>query len=319
MIGMMIVALAPTALLIGLGHVLRWRTTLLPEAFWPPAEKLAYFVLLPALIVHGLATADLSQVPVGAMVAAIGLPLLATGGALALARRPLGIEPAAFTSVFQGGVRFNNYVGVTAALALFGPQGAALSAIAIATIVPTANILCVTVFARYVPGGASGEGSAVGQASLLHTLKLLSRNPLILACALGIALHAFHLGLPPGVEGFFRALGQAALPLGLLCVGAALDRESLGRSPRLAVIASVAKFGVLPLLTALGCLAFGLTGAPAMLAVLFNALPTASSSYVLARQLGGDAPLMASLVATQTVIAAVTVPLAMLAAQALFA
>ncbi|MDF2233589.1 AEC family transporter [Albimonas sp. CAU 1670] len=318
MIYMMIVALAPTALLIALGHVLRWRTALLPEAFWPPAEKLAYFVLLPALIVHGLATADLSEVPVAGMVAAIGLPLLVTGAGLVAVQRPLEIAPAAFTSVFQGGVRFNNYVGVTAALALFGPQGAALSAIAIATIVPIANVLCVTVFARYVPGGASEDGSAAGSASILHTLKLLSRNPLILACVVGIALHAFHLGLPPGIEGFFKALGQAALPLGLLCVGAALDRESLGRAPRLAGISMAAKFGAMPLLTALGCIAFGLDGAPAMLAVLFNALPTASSSYVLARQLGGDAPLMASLVATQTVVAALAVPLAMLAAQALF-
>ncbi|MAS45564.1 MAG: transporter [Rhodobacteraceae bacterium] len=316
MIGALLIALAPTALLIGLGHVLRHRTGLLPAEFWGPAEKLAYFVLLPALIVHGLAMADLSEVAIGGLVFALAGPILVTGAALTLLRRPLGIEPRAFTSVFQAGVRFNNYVGVTAALALFGPQAAALSAIAIATIVPTANVLCVLVFARYVPAGTGPEGGT--GAGLTHALKALARNPLILACVLGITLHAFHLGLPPGIEGFARALGQAALPLGLLCVGAALDRETLGRAPRLFAIASLAKFAAMPTLTAGACLIAGLDGEVALLAVLFNALPTASSSYVMARQMGGDAPLMASLVATQTVVAALTVPLAMLAAQAIF-
>ncbi|MEE3098276.1 MAG: AEC family transporter, partial [Pseudomonadota bacterium] len=71
-------------------------------------------------------------------------------------------------------------------------------------------------------------------------------------------------------------------------------------------------------LTALACILAGLDGEVALLAVLFNSLPTASSSYVMARQMGGDAPLMASLVATQTVVAALTVPAAMLIAQAYF-
>lgn len=309
MIGALVIALTPTALLIGLGSALRWRTPLLPEAFWPPAERLAYFVLLPALIVHSLAMADLGEVPVAALVAALAVPLLAVGGALVLLRRRFGLTPEAFTSVFQGGIRFNTYVGVTAAIALFGAEGGALAAIAIATIVPIVNILCVLVFARYL---SAGEG-------LKTALRGIARNPLILACAAGLGLHALDLPLPPGIEGFAKALAQASLPLGLLCVGAALDRRSLGAAPRPAMIAAAAKFVAMPLLTAGACLALGLGGAAAMVAVLFNALPTASSSYVMARQMGGDAPLMASLVATQTVVAGITAPLTLIAAQAVFA
>lgn len=308
MIGMLLVALLPTALLIALGHVLRWRTHLLPAEFWPPAEKLAYFVLLPALIVHSLAMADLSSVPVGGLVAALMIPLIAVAACLAALRRRLALSGPAFTSVVQGAIRFNTYVGVTAAIALYGAQGGALSAIAIATIVPTVNVLCVLVFARYVSAGTGMRDAVRG----------IVRNPLIVASFIGIALHALHLPLPPGVEGFFKALGQAALPLGLLCVGAALDRRSLGASPRPALIASFAKFAAMPALTAACCLALGITGVPALVAVLFNALPTASSSYVMARQLGGDAPLMASIIATQTVAAALTVPTMMILAQAVF-
>ncbi len=63
--------------------------------------------------------------------------------------RPLlRVDGPAFTSVFQGSVRFNNYVGVTLAAGLFGTKGIALAAICNAAIVPTVNILCVLVFGR---------------------------------------------------------------------------------------------------------------------------------------------------------------------------
>jgi predicted permease len=48
--------------------------------------------------------------------------------------------------------------------------------------------------------------------------------------------------------------------------------------------------------------------------MLFHSLPTASSAYILSRQLGGDAPLMAGIIAFQTLLAAVTMPLTLLAA-----
>jgi predicted permease len=68
----------------------------------------------------------------------------------------------------------------------------------------------------------------------------------------------------------------------------------------------------MPLVTFLVLKAFGLGGQAALIAILFHALPTASSSYVMARQLGGDAPLMAGICALQTVLAALTVPVALL-------
>lgn len=308
MTGPLLIALAPTVLLIALGHLLRHHSPLLPETFWPPAERLAYFVLLPALIVHSLAMADLADVPVGMMAAALAIPLVTVGAALVALRRRLTLAGPAFTSVFQGAIRFNTYVGVTAAIALYGVQGAALSAIAIATIVPTVNVLSVLVFARYV---SAGTGSR-------HALRGIATNPLIVACAIGIAMYALRVPLPPGIEGFVKSLGQASLPLGLLCVGAALDHKSLTAPPRPALVAFVAKLVVMPGLTAAACFALGLSGATALIAVLFNALPTASSSYVMARQMGGDAPLMANLVATQTAAAAVTLPLAMIAAHLAF-
>ena len=139
-------------------------------------------------------------------------------------------------------------------------------------------------------------------------LRAILANPLIVGCAGGLLLRVSGLGLPAGLEPTVKALGQAALPLGLLCVGAALGGARLGQQAKPLLAASLFKFLIMPM-TAWGlCRLFGLGGQAAVVAVLFQALPTASSSYVMARQMGGNAPLMATIIALQTVAAAVTLP-----------
>lgn len=295
-------ALVPIALLIALGTGLR-RVLLAQEVFWSQAERLCYYLLLPCLLFHGLVTTRFDGVPVGPMAAVLCLSTVAVAAVLVAARRFVPGDDAAFTSIFQGAIRFNNYVGVSAAIAIIGPAGAALAAMANAIIIPTVNVLCVLVFARY--------GKA-GRLSVMQVARQLALNPLVVACALGIAAHAAGLALPAVVEPALKSLGQASLPLGLLCVGAALNFSSAASWARPVAIASVVKFGLMPLVTALACLAFGLTGPVALAALIFQALPTASSAYIMSRQLGGDAPLMAGITATQTLLAAVAWPLAVI-------
>ena len=303
MIGAILLALAPAAGLIGLGACLR-HIRFLPEAFWPGAERLAYFILLPALLVHSLATADLSGVPVARLTLVIVLSL-AIVAALLLAARPwLPVDGPAFTSVFQGGIRFNNYVGLTVAAGLLGPPGIAIAAVANAIMVPTVNVFAILVFARY----------AQGQATIGGIARSVATNPLIAASALGAALQAIGLGVPDGLDPVLRTLGQASLPIGLLCVGAGFDILALRQGLGAAAVASIAKFVLLPAVTFGACIVFGVTGATALVAMLFQSLPTATSAYILARQLGGDAPLMAGITALQTILGAVAIPLALLAA-----
>lgn len=301
MIGSILLALGPVALLIALGHGMR-RLSFLPDAFWPQAERLSYYVLLPALFVHALAMADLRGVPVLELAGTLIVSIMVVSAMLVAARPWLGVGPAAFTSVFQGGVRFNNYVGLSAAIGLFGASALPLAAVANAAIVPTVNVLCVLVFAFW--------GAA--RPSFLGVVRGIATNPLVLSCVIGIGLKASGLGLAPGIEGSVRALGQASLPIGLLCVGAALDWRALGSGLRPVLISSAVKFIVMPLVTYAVLKAVGLGGQAATLAIMFQALPTASSSYVMARQLGGDAPLMAGIVAFQTVLAGLAVPVALL-------
>ncbi|PSS51558.1 AEC family transporter [Pseudomonas sp. BBP2017] len=297
MLNVILATIVPIALLIALGRWLRIQG-FLGESFWPAAERLSYFVLLPALFMHGLATADLTGLPVFDMVAVLLLSTLIGATLLVLCRGAVASDGATFTSVFQGGIRFNNYIGATLAAGIYGTGGIALAAVANAAIVPTVNVLCVMVFARY--GGTRSSAATV--------IKAICSNPLIVGCAIGIALRTTGVGLPAGIEPTVKALGQAALPLGLLCVGAALGSSAQGLGPRPLLAASLFKFVILPLTTYGVCRILGLSGQAAIVAVLFQALPTASSSYVMARQMGGNAPLMANIIALQTLLAALTLP-----------
>ncbi len=194
-------------------------------------------------------------------------------------------------------------VGVTLATSLFGAKGLALAAICNATIVPTVNILCVLVFARHGTARLSARG----------IVRQLLTNPLLAASFAGMAFQALGLRLPAGLEPALGTLGAAALPVGLLCVGAALDFRAARSWLAPVALSSLIKFGALPLVTAIVALALGLTGDALTTALLFQVMPTASSAYILARQLGGDAPLMAGITATQTVLALAAIPLAMAA------
>jgi malonate transporter len=294
----LLIALLPIAMLIALGAWLK-RSQFLADTFWPQAERLAYYVLLPSLFFHGLATARLDGLPWHSMVAVLVASTVAVALVLMAARKLITADDAAFTSVFQGGIRFNNYVGVSAAAGLFGAQGVALAAVANAAIVPTVNILCVLIFAKYGSGG---------RMPLSTVLKQLALNPLVLACLAGGLVQLSGWGLPVGIEPVLKALGQASLPLGLLCVGAVLEFGSIKDWLRPVAYSSLVKFLLMPLVTLGACHLFGLAGTAAIAALLFQALPTASSSYIMARQLGGDAPLMAGIIACQTLLAGVALP-----------
>jgi predicted permease len=139
----------------------------------------------------------------------------------------------------------------------------------------------------------------------------VARNPLILACLLGFGSNAFGVELPAIAHDTLDILAGASLTLGLLCVGAGLELTHLGRHRLVALLTAALKLLLMPAATALACRLFGIEGLSAAAAVLFTACPISASSYVLARQLGGDAALLAGLITITTIAAAVTMPLAL--------
>ena len=282
----MLQALLPVMLLIGLGYALR-ASAFLPEPAWAPVDRLVYFVLFPALLFHELAVADLRHVPVARMAAGLFTVQLFMAVLARAARAAWHLDGPAYTSVLQCVVRWNTYVALALAPALFGPTAVPLVALAIAVMVPAANVMSVAALARH--GGTGSRGSVA-------FARAVATNPLILSCLAGVAFNLSGLGLP-------------APALGLLTVGAGLRPAMIADRP-LVILATTA--GHLLLRPAIGvaiALALGLSGTTLQVVALACAVPTATSSYILARRLGGDAELMAALVTTTTVAALATLPL----------
>lgn len=295
--------LLPVFLLIVLGVVLK-RTLMRLETQWHGLERLTYYVLFPMLLIQTLVKADLSGIPVAGVGGALLLAALLMS-MLCLALRPLlsrlAVDGPAFTSVFQGATRWQTYVALAVSGNLFGTAGLALASVAMVAIIPLVNVLSVAVLAHY----ASPE-----KQTLRTIVMTVLRNPLIWACAIGLAVNLVHLPLPKIWHQVADALGGSSLAIGLLVTGAGLHLEGLLRPSAAAILGVVLKLILMPALgIALG-LAFGLSGTNLVIVAACSAVPASSSAYVLARQMGGDAPLLAQIITLQTILAAVTMPIA---------
>lgn len=268
------------------------------DDFWAPAEKLIYYVLFPALLIHSLSLASLSGQESFRLMVAVLLLLLMGGVACYAMQRFIKLDNPAFTSFFQGSTRFNTFVALAVTSAQLGSAGLALAAVVAAVMIPVLNLLCVLVFARH----------ADQQPSFWGVLKTLLTNPLILASIAGVLVNLAG-GLPAFVQPFFVLLSQMALPLGLLSVGAALNLAALRRSGKGMVFSILIKLVLFPLFAWLIGMALGLSVLAASTLIIFATIPTATSAYILARQLRGDAPLMAAIITAQTLISMLTIPL----------
>nr|WP_272889744.1 AEC family transporter [Stutzerimonas stutzeri] len=292
----LLLALWPLFALIVAGYFLRLKE--FPnEAFWPGAERINYFVLFPALLFSSLATAPLNNPALPRLAGAVmlGLGLIWVG--LLLVKRTRGWPAARFGAVAQGALRFNTYLGLAAVGSLFGKEGLALAALMLALMVPTVNVMSVWAL--------TAERGVNVRSLLLPIIK----NPLILACLAGALVNLAGLGLPGGTDRLLSLLAAASLPLGLLCVGAALKPQELsGEIPALGWNSATRLLAV-PLLAYGVALVLGLPDMETTILVLFFALPTAPTAYVLTRQLGGDSHLMAGIITLQTLLAAASLPL----------
>ena len=183
---------------------------------------------------------------------------------------------------------------------LFGQRGIALIAVAIAAMVPLLNLLAFYVFIRYA-------GRA--RQSAWQILRSFVTNPFIWSCALGVVLNQLLPPLPMPIAGYIELMGRAALAAGLLIVGAGLDIRSLAKPGVPHLIATGLKLLLMPALAvALGQL-IGLDGDDIVVTVIAASVPSASAAYVLARQMGGNAALMAEILTLQTLVALLSMPL----------
>ena len=284
-------SLLPICILISVGYAFKYLK--FPSTdFWPMADKFTYYVLMPSLLIYKLSIAKIDLSHTVSLVATTLSSIFLVLVLLVLLNFLLHFENKAFTSIAQGGIRFNTYVFLAFVDTAYGDKGLILAAIVMAFAIPFINVLCISVFAIYTRNG---------KFSLLSFLKTIIKNPLIGACEIGGVINATGLPLPLFGLKALSILSNAALPIGLLSVGVGLELKYLKHAKKELVVATVTKLLLFPLLSYGVGLLFGLSGISLSIAVIFGAMPTAVSAYILARELGGDVSLMASIITLQTI------------------
>ena len=296
-----VAAIAPIFLIIILGFVLH-RTRIIGEEIWSAVEHLCFYLLLPVLIVKTLSRASLGGIPVAdfllvLFVAVLGMSVLMLVTKAFLTGR--AVSEATFTSLFQGATRFHGFMALAIIGPLYGEPGLALAAIALAMMVPLLNAINVVVLVKYGDSGSSPEPAQV-------FIKVV-QNPLILACAIGLLFN--FTGLPDIVFNSIEIVGDGGLGLALLSVGAGLRFGHAASNFLLVSLGVVVRLVGMPAIVLLMVWITELEGLPRTIAIISGAVPTASSSYVMARKMGGDAPMMSNILTFQILVSFVTLPL----------
>ena len=294
-----VMALFPLIMLIAMGYIFK-RTQFLTDEFWRGAEKLNYLILFPVLLFNNLAYIKLELATITQVLLALFIIIIITALTLWVAKAFFHIPIARFGVYVQSQIRFNTYIGLSIMSLLFGAQGMQMFAMMIAMAIPLVNVISVLAFS---------QGQGLKPAQILFSL---IKNPLILGCLVGIIFNLLQLSLFSGLEQLFKILASMSLPLGLICVGAALQFADLKHDYSRLLLNTLGRLIVVPGLAYLICYALNLNQFETIVLVVFFALPTASASYILTRYFNGDSQLMAGIISLQTLCFAVTFPVLML-------
>ena len=278
---------------------------LLPSSdLWKGIEWLVYYLFFPVLLILEVSKANFSEPGLWGGLMATFIATMIIAIALFPMKRILKIENTLFTSIFQGGVRYNSYVFLALSQSLFGSEGIVIAGVFMAYMIIVINILSISVLNLY-GNNQSGKKSFGG------IIIALFKNPLIIGVLIGIFANLLQISIEGPFKQWMLYLGNTATPLSLMSVGAGLilimDRQKTGG----VCLALILKLLITPVLTMLFLYLFNITGLPAGIALLFATMPCAGNAYILSRQMGGDSDAMASMITWSTLLSIITIPIIM--------
>ena len=296
-----LITVTSVLLVIMTGYALS-RFLMTDPSFWQGVSKLCYWVLFPIMLVKVLAGADFTGAWVGDLVMLLWGALLLMVVFSLLSGRILGLSGPSTSSILQGNLRHNTFVGIAIMGDILGVRGIELAALATGILVPTVNVLCVVIMMR-LNASDMGKGE---QTMKLLIVKELARNPLIIAVVLGIAINLSGLSIPALIAQTMDLLSRAALPMLLMAVGASMKFRAISSNWQALLSVLLGKGFLMPGFALAVGLLLALPAEVIMVAVVFTALPTAAAAYALAQQLKGDVSLMADIISVQTLVSMVT-------------
>nr|WP_306263591.1 AEC family transporter [Pararhizobium sp. IMCC3301] len=295
--------LLPVFIVIVLGVIMR-RKMVTDPAFWLGAERLTYWILLPSLLAKTLIDANLKGGQASTLALALFVAVFIYGFVI-LALKPLlvrglGMSIPAYSTIYQVSTRWSGFIALAIVEKLYDESGVSLVAVALAAMVPIVNLQNVTILTLLLSDK---------RPSILRLSQSVFSNPLILGCMIGLVINLLSIPIYQPVLTTLDILGSAALGVALILVGTGLKLRAALKPSRDVWIGVFLKLILFPALVAVLAFIFGLTGEALAIAIICASVPTAMNGYLLAKELGGDAPLYAAVTTIQTAVSFVTIPL----------
>jgi malonate transporter len=292
--------------MLGAGSKKYWLTS---DEFWRGLEKLSYFVLFPAVLFNYISTADISSTALITLVFGLIVSSIIVSAGMVWYQKQYDIDKIEFTSIFQGGIRYNSYIFFALGSALYGDKGLGIVSVISSYMIIFTNSISVLMFNAYIKPPANSAISRFD--TLIGFISKFTANPLILASVAGFIFNYLELHMNIGLHNTLVSLSNAALAMGLMNVGAGLKFTFNENYINRIMISGVIKLCILPMIAFIILSMFGITGIPKAIGVLYSGLPCASTAYILSKQLGGDADLMASIITVTTIMSVFTLSIIM--------
>ena len=289
----------PIFSVIVLGWFARQKGVMPPE-FLGPANRLVYYIAIPAMVFGAVAKSSLKTEfnprVLGLTLVAVALCFGLTWIIGRMIHLPLRRSGTFVQNAFHGNL---GYIGLAVTYYFMGKDGFASASILIGFIMILQNLLSVFALQFYADTAPSSHsprkiiGKVVG-------------NPVILSAIFGIVFSLTGATLPVIVIRTLDIISGMSLPMALLLIGATLSFNLIASRLRHLVLANLIKLVMLP---GLGLLLYSIWDVPSQLylpGLILLASPSATISYVMAREMNGDPEFAVAAISSSTLLSAVT-------------
>ncbi|NIQ89046.1 MAG: AEC family transporter [Deltaproteobacteria bacterium] len=289
----------PIFVIIFLGWGLR-HIHFMQEGFLKPANRLVYYVAIPAMIFREIAEAELVQHFSLTLVAATLTPLILVALTGLILVRGIKLQRHQVGSFLQCSFHGNlGYIGLAVSFYFLGDEGFTRASILAGFLMLLQNFLAVVALSRF----NKEPNQTISTLSIIRRVLL---NPIIISAMAGMTISFTGLALPVILDRSLKILSGMALPLALLVIGTSISFAQMRQQLRVTTLISVLKLLLLP---ALGLAFFRLLDLGSieyLPALILLASPTATVSYVMATEMAGDADLATAAISITTLVSAVT-------------
>lgn len=290
-------ATVPLFLVVLCGYLL-YQRGMLTEEFVAVANKFNFQIALPALVIRDLSSADFREVWdikfVFFCALTTTISFFVIWGLAKLFIREAGVRGAFVQASYRSSAAI---LGFALIQNIYGES----------VMTPLMIIGCVPLFNIYAVLVLTFEGDGSGSKSIKDACREIVRNPIIIGIIIGVILSLQNIHFPKMLKSTVNSFAVLASPLALLALGAGFrGREAIAKL-RPTIAASLIKLVILPaiFLPVAVWLGFREDGLIAILIMLGS--PTTVSSYVMAKNMGGDEILTSSVVVVTTMLSAFSI------------